>query len=59
MARAGGAWRERGVEPGDRVVIGLADGIDAVLAHLGARWIGAVAVTVNPRSTAAQWSALA
>jgi acyl-coenzyme A synthetase/AMP-(fatty) acid ligase len=58
VARAGGAWRERGVEPGDRVVIGLADGIDAVLAHLGAMWIGAVAVAVNPRSTAAQWQSL-
>lgn len=48
-ARVAGALVERGVRPGDRVVLVLDDGPDFVLAFLGAAHAGAVAVPVNPR----------
>lgn len=59
VEHAAGAWTKLGVLPGERVLIGLHDGIDWVLAHLGAMWMGAVAVAINPRSTAQQWQVLA
>ncbi len=55
VARAASAWRTLGVVPGDRVAIKLPDGIDWVIAYLGAIWSGAVAVAVNPRVPADEW----
>lgn len=55
VARAASAWRTLGVAPGDRVAIKLPDGLDWVIAYLGALWAGAVAVAVNPRVPAEEW----
>jgi acyl-coenzyme A synthetase/AMP-(fatty) acid ligase len=49
VRRAAGAWRARGVEPGDRVFVIAPDSIDWVVAYLGVIWAGGVAVGVNPR----------
>ena len=56
VARAAGAWKARGLRPGDRVAIKLPDGIDWVVAFLGTIWAGGVAVAVNPQIPAAEWS---
>lgn len=56
VARAAGAWRERGLRPGDRVAIKLPDGIDWVVAFLGTIWAGGVAVAVNPQVALAEWN---
>lgn len=45
---AAGAFRSRGVRPGDRVAVLLPDGRDAVAALLGAMALGAIAVPVDP-----------
>jgi acyl-coenzyme A synthetase/AMP-(fatty) acid ligase/rubrerythrin len=55
VARAAGAWRQRGLRPGDRVAVKLPDGFDWVVAFLGAIWAGGIAVGVNPRVAAADW----
>jgi acyl-coenzyme A synthetase/AMP-(fatty) acid ligase len=52
-ARAASMLAGRGVVAGDRVLIALPDGIELVWAFLGAVRLGAVAVPVNPRLTAA------
>ena len=44
VARAAGAWRQRGLRPGDRVAVKLPDGFDWVVAFLGAIWAGGIAV---------------
>jgi long-chain acyl-CoA synthetase len=44
----------RGVGPGDRVVLTFPNGVDLVCAYLGTLCRGAVAVVVDPRTTAAQ-----
>lgn len=49
VARAGGAWKDAGLKPGDRVIVFAPDGIDWVLAYLGAIWAGGVAIGVNHR----------
>ncbi len=54
-ARAAAAFGTCGVRPGDRVAVKLPDGIDWVVAFLGALWCGAVAVPVNPRVPAPEW----
>ena len=56
VARAAGVWQARGIGPGDRVAIRLPDGIDWVVAWLGAVWSGAVAVAINPRIPAPDWA---
>jgi acyl-coenzyme A synthetase/AMP-(fatty) acid ligase len=48
VARAAGAWRALGLEPGERVVIFAPDSDDWVIAYLGAIWAGGVAIGVNP-----------
>lgn len=58
VARAAGAWRARGVRPGDRIAIRLPDGIAWVESFLGCIWAGGVAVGVNPRLSGAEWSAI-
>ena len=58
VARAGGAWRARGLARGDRVAVKLADGIDWIVAYFGAMWAGGVAVGVNPRVPAIEWRAI-
>src|SRR5574337_746026 len=55
VARAAGALRARGVEPGERVAIKLPDGFDWLFNFLGAIWSGAVAVGVNPKIPASDW----
>lgn len=55
VARAAALWHARGIGPGDRIAIKLPDGIDWVVAFLGAIWAGAVAVAVNPRVPAPEW----
>lgn len=57
VARAAAVWREQGVKPGQPVAVMLPDGIDWVIAWLGALWAGAVAVGVNPRIPADEWRA--
>jgi len=54
-ARAAAVWRAHGVGPGSRVAVKLPDGIDWVVAWLGAVWAGGVAVGVNPRAPEADW----
>ncbi len=55
VARAASTWRSLGAAPGDRVAIKLPDGLDWVIAYLGAIWSGVVAVAVNPRVPADEW----
>ncbi len=49
VARAAGAWRARGLEPGERVLVFAPDGIAWVIAYLGVIWAGGVAVGLNSR----------
>lgn len=55
VARAAGLWRARGIGFGDRAAVKLTDGIDFVVAWLGAIWAGAIAVAINPRIPAVDW----
>lgn len=55
VAHAASVLRVRGVEGGQRVAIKLPDGLDWVVAFLGAIWAGGVAVAVNPRIPREQW----
>jgi len=54
--RTAGALAALGVCRGDRVVVALPDGIDWVRAFLGAIWIGAVAVPLDPHASDQQLS---
>src|SRR6476661_10653054 len=47
--RVAGGLRDAGIAPGDRVAIGLPNGLDWVLAFWGAQLAGAVAVPLNTR----------
>jgi fatty acid CoA ligase FadD22 len=58
-ARAASLLAGQGVGRGDRVLLALPDGIEFVWAFLGAVRLGAVAVPVNPRLTAADHRAAA
>ncbi|HEX6136403.1 MAG TPA: AMP-binding protein [Casimicrobiaceae bacterium] len=58
VARAGAAWRARGLQRGERVAVKLPDGLDWVVAYLGVIWAGGVAVGVNPRVPAVEWRAI-
>jgi len=49
VARAGGAWRARGLENGERVLVFAPDGIAWVIAYLGVIWAGGIAVGLNSR----------
>ena len=49
VARAAGAWRARGLAPGERVLVFAPDGITWAIAYLGAIWAGGVAVGLNSR----------
>ncbi|MGD0453906.1 MAG: AMP-binding protein [Solirubrobacteraceae bacterium] len=51
-ARVAGGLRQAGVQRGDRVALRLPNGIDWVLAFVGAQLLGAVVVPVNTRFTA-------
>ena len=59
VAQAAGAWRAMGVNPGERVVVALADDAVWVAAFLGAIVAGAVAVALNPRLAPGDRDALA
>ena len=54
VGRCAGAWRARGLAPGERVFVIAPDSIDWVVAYLGVIWAGGVAVGVNPRLPAAE-----
>jgi len=58
-ARTGSLLLGLGVERGARVLLALPDGVEFVWAFLGTARIGAVAVPVNPRLTAADHRAAA
>jgi 3-hydroxybenzoate/4-hydroxybenzoate---CoA ligase len=47
VARAAGAWRARGVRPGERVLLLMRDTPDFAVAWLGAIRAGAVAIALN------------
>lgn len=49
VARAGGAWRARGLAQGERVLVFAPDGIAWAIAYLGVIWAGGVAVGLNSR----------
>jgi acyl-coenzyme A synthetase/AMP-(fatty) acid ligase len=49
VERAAGAWRARGLEPGERVLIFAPDSIAWIIAYLGTIWAGGVAVGLNSR----------
>ena len=49
VARAAAAWRVRGLQPGERVLVFAPDCIAWVIAYLGAIWAGGVAVGLNSR----------
>lgn len=49
VRRAAGAWRARGLGQGERVLVFAPDGIEWVIAYLGAIWAGGVAVGLNSR----------
>jgi acyl-coenzyme A synthetase/AMP-(fatty) acid ligase len=49
VRQSAGAWKARGVRPGDRVFVIAQDSIDWVVTYLGIIWAGGVAVGVNPR----------
>jgi len=49
VARAGAAWRARGLREGERVLVFAPDCIAWVIAYLGTIWAGAVAVGLNSR----------
>lgn len=56
--RAGGALRQAGLEPEQRVAFLLPDGIELAAAFLGAMRIGAVAVPLNTRLSAREYRAM-
>jgi acyl-coenzyme A synthetase/AMP-(fatty) acid ligase/rubrerythrin len=58
VARAGAAWRARGLQRGERVAVKLPDGLDWIVAYFGVIWAGGVAVGVNPRVPAIEWRAI-
>ncbi len=49
VACAAALWQSLGLRTDDRVVAFAPDGIDWVVAYLGAIWAGGVAVGINPR----------
>jgi long-chain acyl-CoA synthetase len=49
IAAAAGAYRARGVGPGDRVALLLGNRAEFPIAFLGAAWLGAIAVPVSIR----------
>lgn len=49
VAQAAGAWRARGLQQGERVLIFAPDSIAWVIAYLGVIWAGGVAVGLNSR----------
>ncbi len=49
VERAAGAWRARGLDQGERVLVFAPDNIDWAIAYLGAIWAGGVAVGLNSR----------
>jgi acyl-CoA synthetase (AMP-forming)/AMP-acid ligase II len=53
-ARVAGGLRASGIAPGDRVAVRLGNGIDWVLAFVGAVLAGAIPVPVNTRFTEAE-----
>jgi 4-hydroxybenzoate-CoA ligase len=58
VARAGNTLRGLGVEPEQRVALLLPDGVEWVTVFLGALRIGAVAVPLNTRLSAAECAAM-
>jgi acyl-coenzyme A synthetase/AMP-(fatty) acid ligase len=57
-ARTAGVLAERGVRPGDRVLLAAPDGVEWVAAFLAIARLGATAVLVNPELTATDHTTL-
>ncbi|MGH7909548.1 MAG: AMP-binding protein, partial [Thermodesulfobacteriota bacterium] len=55
-ARVAGAWLDRGVQPGDRVLLILPDSSEFVACFFGTMKMGGVAVPVNPVTRAADYA---
>ncbi len=53
VERAAAAWAARGLRPGERCVLGLADGADWVVAFLGLIWMGGIPIAVSSRTEVA------
>lgn len=51
-ARLAGRLAERGVEPGDRVVLSVSNSLELALAYLACWWLGATAVAIAPATPA-------
>ena len=49
VGHAAGAWRARGLQQGERVLVFAPDNIPWVIAYLGTIWAGGVAVGLNSR----------
>jgi len=49
VGHAAGAWRARGLEQGERVLVFAPDSIAWAIAYLGAIWAGGIAVGLNSR----------
>ncbi|WP_214366141.1 AMP-binding protein [Pseudonocardia sp. H11422] len=56
--RCAGGLRERGVQPGDRVVIVLPNGLEFLRAWLGVVLAGAVSVAMNPKAAESELGAV-
>lgn len=54
VMQAASVWRESGIEPGERCVIAIQDGIDWVAAFMGLMWIGALPIAISPKAAAGQ-----
>lgn len=54
VMQAAAVWHGRGIGAGDLCIIALVDGVDMVVALLGALWIGAIPAPISPRTEARQ-----
>lgn len=50
VERAAAAWAAHGLQPGERCVVGLPDGVEWVTAFLGLVWMGGVPIAISPRT---------
>ncbi len=50
VGQAAAAWSARGLQPGERCVVGLPDGADWVAAFLGLIWMGGIPIAISPRT---------
>ncbi len=53
VGQAAASWVARGLQPGERCVVGLPDGADWVAAFLGLIWMGGIPIAISPRTDSA------